>query len=229
MEELKWKKQLGLAEKSYSTYEPITDSGTQSKTAVPEKRRRCRSFILGALLLISLVVIVPTVGTLWFKRRDTLVWPKDFTRLDPQAPPRAALHCGDSLEEAKARGCIFDIVTANYIHRDCPLDFQDEFYYYQNGTPWTYWKDQRGTMPMTLEELADADEYYSTDREHTIHCAFILKRQHAVMARGDRLDSMTGGFAHADHCVQYLLEGLRKSDEQLDRITTHSVVRWLDC
>lgn len=84
-------------------------------------------------------------------------------------------------------------------------------------------------MPLTLEELADAGEYWSTAREHIVHCGFVLKRGHAVMARGDRLDSMTGGFGHSVHCVQFLLDGLRMSERELDQIVTYSTIGFLSC
>jgi hypothetical protein len=88
---------------------------------------------------------------LWFRANgETIKW--DHARLDPTAPRRVPLSCGNSTEKAEALGCAYDVLAANWLHRDCPRDYVDEFYHFQNGTAWPYYSDQKGTHRMSLYE-----------------------------------------------------------------------------
>ncbi len=81
---------------------------------------------------------------------ETIKW--NHARLGPTAPRRVPLSCGNSTEEAEALGCAYDVLAANWLHRDCPRDYVDEYYHFQNGTAWPYFSDQKGTHQMSLYE-----------------------------------------------------------------------------
>ncbi|EPE33498.1 hypothetical protein GLAREA_06511 [Glarea lozoyensis ATCC 20868] len=215
-------------------YEHVQRSDTESSETLEEtyyntklqpiSHRRFK--IVGLLLFVLAVVALGGAGWTWIRTdRGSIRW--NDLRLDPHAPRRTPLSCGNSTEEAEALDCEYDVLAANWLHRDCPRNYVDEFYYFQNGTAWPYYTDQNGTHQMSLYELAHKGYYWSSTREHLVHCSFMLKRGHDVMARGDRLDGLVGSLEHANHCAQYLMENLGLPDEELDKIRTYGTIGFL--
>jgi hypothetical protein len=229
-----WKRQ-DWEGKYQHKYEAVQKSDAESSDTLGESYYEAelqhissRRFIIGGVLLFVLALVVGGASWTWSRENgDSVHW--NHLRLDPHAPRRTPLSCGNSTEEAEALGCVYDVLAANWIHQDCPRDYVDEFYYFQNGTAWPYYADQNGTHQMSFYELAHNGYYWSSTREHLVHCSFMLRRGHDVMARGDRLDGLVGKLEHANHCAQYLMENLGLPDEELDKIRTYGTIGFLIC
>lgn len=64
------------------------------------------------------------------------------------------------------------------------------------------------------------DFYWTSIREHLVHCLYLLRRGHDVHMRGDRLDTMLGDLEHVDHCTDMLANWLRRPDPVAESIGT---------
>lgn len=62
--------------------------------------------------------------------------------------------------------------------------------------------------------------YWTSVREHLVHCLYLLRRGHDVHMRGDRLDTMLADMDHVDHCTNYLANWLRRPDPELEELGT---------
>lgn len=142
-------------------------------------------------------------------------------------------NCGTSLEEAKALGCEYDPLSVAWLPKGCPRDGTDEFVdFLGNGTKWKYWLDKEGTQeiktPHEMAHIGKNGTYWTTQREHITHCAFMMLRVHRAMERGDgRGDMLVRKYAHSKHCLMYLVKLARGEND--DRITTSGNVGFGNC
>ncbi|GFF46653.1 hypothetical protein IFM51744_08151 [Aspergillus udagawae] len=130
--------------------------------------------------------------------------------------------CGNSTEEAKQRGCTFDILSMNWLPEQCPRDETQEFIDYSANETWVYYRDRHAEHPIkSTDELSELGDkfWWSTQREHLVHCAFMILRLHKVLERGGKIDHLTGSFGHTKHCVMMLLDA-SKADPENDRVNT---------
>ncbi|KAE8141620.1 hypothetical protein BDV38DRAFT_278974 [Aspergillus pseudotamarii] len=136
---------------------------------------------------------------------------------------RTRLSCGNSTDEAESLGCTYDPLSACWLHQECPHDYVKEFTEFNNGKPFIYYYDQEMTR-----QMKDYDEvgrnvngfYWTSNREHLVHCLYLLRRAHDVHMRGDRLDTMLADQEHTDHCTNMLANWLRRRDPALDELGT---------
>ncbi len=161
-----------------------------------EKSRSTPAPWLSNIVHFRLVILTTTVTTVLL----TLFVLNQCGKLQvrpPQSPQRLdmenRLHCGNSLAEALACGCIFDQLTLNWLPQPCVRTTEDDFKQF-NGS-WPYWSDHEGIDPINPDtelSLRVGDEgFWTTQREHTAHCAFLLIRV-ADAARQDGIfDSRT--------------------------------------
>ncbi|KAK6815742.1 hypothetical protein PG987_016508 [Apiospora arundinis] len=99
----------------------------------------------------------------------------------------------------------------------------------------TYWRDEDGRPTGELIDPAhfrhmDGVMYWGTRLEHLSHCAYTLKRIVHAQRRGDRLDVVAGNFSHTDHCVNFLVEGLKMDPAELKELyRTDLPIQFLSC
>ncbi|KAJ5156478.1 hypothetical protein N7492_009281 [Penicillium capsulatum] len=228
-------------------YEPLSksdhdgDNGADSDTTITSRprRRSVSRFLkrnLGAITItgLLLVVVLLIVCDLVF---ISVKLPSKFVLVN-QAPtsdegpgrrqclppaPRTILTCGNSTAEAKSLGCTYDPLTACWLPEQCPRDFTDEFAHFNDGKPFIYYYDEAATRQMKDYEEVGMNEngfYWTSVREHLVHCLYLLRRGHDVHMRGDRLDSMLGNIEHVDHCTDFLANWFRRDDPALNHIGT---------
>lgn len=228
-------------------YQPVSkeeqdgENGTDSDTTITSRpRRRAVSYflkrnlgaitIIGLLLIVALLVICDVVFiTVKFPSKFVLV--NQASNVDdirgqrqclPPAP-RTLLACGNSTAEAKAHGCSYDPLSACWLPKECPRDYNHEFSHFNNGKPFVYFYDEAATRQMKDYDEVGMNEnghYWTSVREHLVHCLYLLRRGHDVHMRGDRLDSMLGSIEHVDHCTDFLANWLRRDDPALNHIGT---------
>ncbi|KAK8032678.1 hypothetical protein PG990_002412 [Apiospora arundinis] len=145
------------------------------------------------------------------------------------------LTCGSSSAEAEALGCVFDPLVASWLPAGCPNDGSAEFAALVERENLTYWRDEDGRPTGELIDPAhfrhmDGVMYWGTRLEHLSHCAYTLKRIVHAQHRGDRLDVVAGNFSHTDHCVNFLVEGLKMDPAELKELyRTDLPIQFLSC
>lgn len=87
-----------------------------------------------------------------------------YLRLLHQKAPSSLLDCGSTVEEAKARGCIFDELLPAWMPPSCPQVGTEEFiaagreWESNNGTSypsWRYFEDKELKREISIEKMAD--------------------------------------------------------------------------
>ncbi|KAH7134930.1 hypothetical protein B0J11DRAFT_452870 [Dendryphion nanum] len=185
------------------------DACEQGQRKIPQRQLAViiiSSGVLSSLLTtLLLLVVLPTI-TLPLNRGPcesglaTSTLPAANSTVEP-------LTCGSTIEEAQLKGCAFDQVTDSWLPLQCSRVGLDDFLEKSGrGTPWEYYTDQNRTQ--RIHDLATTHgPYWTTEKEHLTHCAFMLVRLADAWAHpGRRLDSKSGSFGHGKHCAMLLLE-----------------------
>ncbi|KAF4963708.1 hypothetical protein FSARC_8305 [Fusarium sarcochroum] len=135
--------------------------------------------------------------------------------------PTTELHCGNSSTEARALGCVFDLLTNNWMPEYCSDPYTDsEFREWvldpqrQLG-PWAYFYDEKAQQKVSSEEDLSkmiGKHVYTTTENHLAHCTFLARRMHRLIV-GEIAAVAHNTFAHTMHCTSAILEGIETSQE----------------
>ena len=125
--------------------------------------------------------------------------------LDFFSTHRGYLSCGHSKEEAKASGCEYDILTNHWLPGQCK-DAKSIADYQSDGS-WMPYADLARTEQLSVAELGEREFYYTSLRDHIVHCAMLWRRQYRAFSEGWKfVDSITADGNHTDHCSGFLMD-----------------------
>ncbi|KAI3322301.1 hypothetical protein HD806DRAFT_523649 [Xylariaceae sp. AK1471] len=119
-----------------------------------------------------------------------------------------ALPCGKTPEEAKARGCHFDMVATAWLPPRC-IDYELVDDFIERGN-WKFYTEYHGT---TEYESYDADTLgamsttiWTTRRWHATHCFYMWKKLNRALVNSWTADAETVSEPHTDHCMKVFEE-----------------------
>ncbi|KAF2715974.1 hypothetical protein K431DRAFT_236429 [Polychaeton citri CBS 116435] len=130
--------------------------------------------------------------------------------------PSTELHCGNSSTEARALGCVFDLLTNNWMPEYCSDPSTDAEYREWVLDPsrelgaWAFFYDDQAERQVgSEEELSDlvGEHVYTTTQNHLAHCAFIARRMHRLVT-GEIFAVTHNTFAHTVHCTSAILKSI---------------------
>ncbi|OQD81354.1 hypothetical protein PENANT_c028G10104 [Penicillium antarcticum] len=208
-----------------------TPSRLQRRTFQSFLKRNLAAITIAGLLLVLALMVLAIIAAIAVEPFRVLVL-KGSSSADPadlhgkrQCLPtttRTTYTCGNSTAEAQALGCDYDPLAGCWLHEKCPHDFTHEFAHFNDGKPFVYYYDEAATRQMKdyNEVGRNPDFYWTSIREHLVHCLYLLRRGHDVHMRGDRLDTMLGDLEHVDHCTDMLANWLRRPDPVAESIGT---------
>ncbi|KAK0385267.1 hypothetical protein NLU13_7743 [Sarocladium strictum] len=159
------------------------------------------------------------------------------------------LTCGESVAEAKGLGCHFDLLAKAWLPEACPRHGLAEFASLDTAlmnintssaddgnhktdmNHWRYYSAKHGGREISVDELAamadhlsEDTRYWTTRREHSVHCAWMLLRLAYAYTNGLRGDHMVRSYEHARHCVHNLLDKSMYAPGQDEVATQGNVV-----
>ncbi|KAH8817353.1 hypothetical protein F5884DRAFT_667748 [Xylogone sp. PMI_703] len=180
-----------------------------------------------AVLIIATTVItsiVWTFGLYLFQHYKSTIC---LDQIDNYSSATSILHCGNSTAEARILGCKYDPLTVGWVPAPC---FNDaEIQEYMSLTPWMGSRDRQGTQILSLDEMSE-EPYWTTIREHVVHCALIWRRLHWGLDNGWRItDDVTRSYGHTKHCTAFLLKYVGASEEVLNRYFTKNYPWFSSC
>ncbi|UNI19592.1 hypothetical protein JDV02_005772 [Purpureocillium takamizusanense] len=128
--------------------------------------------------------------------------------------------CGNSPEDARARGCLYSIVLHSWLPASCLTDddAQDARDMYR-GRQWPY--ETAAGRNLTMLELGAGDygHFTTTFDWHVAHCMYVWKRLHRILLDPTQeLDSYTANYHHTSHCVKMIgghPEGMKDSGTKI--------------
>jgi hypothetical protein len=115
------------------------------------------------------------------------------------------LKCGRSIPEAQAAGCQYDILSNHWVPKECvdPESIEE----YQSDESWFGYADENRTELLRIEDMGTRPFYYTSTRDHIVHCAMLWRKQYRALSEGRKyLDSIIVDEEHTMHCSQYLIE-----------------------
>lgn len=202
-----------------STFSHLSPSMTTAKKSWLQKTHQ---LLLGALGLLSVWIVLITA---W---RTTLHPVPRAARYEKQT-----LTCGNTTAEAESRGCVFDMLSHNWVAPAC-LDPVTEAEYRayvadpaRHFGPYPYYIDNdavEGGLEHVDDErvfaqLADSPvliKVHTTREEHLAHCEFLLRRTARAADGKVRMNDENLQFWHAEHCLDELRHADRKPMDQLN-------------
>lgn len=135
-----------------------------------------------------------------------------------QVQASGSSNCGKSSDEARLRGCRFDVMSFTWSQPSCfdgPL--MEEFLSLKN---WTWWLPDT-QEPETYHSLGVEDvssgqyaELHVSWEYHLYHCTYMWRKMHRAILKGEPLDSYVGNWAHTEHCEMMLLDRGRQLDSR---------------
>ncbi|KAI0813698.1 hypothetical protein GGR55DRAFT_635556 [Xylaria sp. FL0064] len=196
----------------------VTDSFLQGDTPgpfPPKKGRRLLWVLIFENLLF--IVILLLLWELFIPPRTNLNYQSLTTdnKVYPSGPLSWSQHfeplpCGKTPEEARARGCEFDMLVTAWlpprcIDRELVNEFMEvgqwEFYsklHAQEGDKFaTYDPDFIGSVNHTV---------WTTRRWHATHCLFMFKKLTRALVNGWTTDAEAVSEPHMEHCMKVFLE-----------------------
>jgi hypothetical protein len=111
--------------------------------------------------------------------------------------------CGNSSNEARGRGCTFDIMSRFWVAPDCFYLGIDERFRQEHAS--AYYVDKEGQQQLPVDDVADFTEaIYTSVSYHRLHCKYLLLRNQLAVASGGKLPAAMTSFQHTEHCVNVL-------------------------
>lgn len=173
----------------YGVLDDQADLEDKVPLAPPKSRPQAKIVGLLSLGLVVTVVAVTLLGLFQY-----------------YAHPPVVDQCGYTPEEARKRGCTYELTSFSWLPDEClDLEVEEEFL---QARDWHFYRDINGTDEVTLEEvrLGEAKGFFVAWDFHTAHCGYLLKKLHRALKRGGKVDSYIGSLEHTQHCVNFLLD-----------------------
>ena len=116
--------------------------------------------------------------------------------------------CGKSIEEARAKGCIFDNLSYSWVRPEC--HHPDLLAAYRNRTVIPYYTDRTLTEESRIpqEEIFRGDilTAWAPALQHSMHCSFMMSKIHLAHINHMPIDNVAKEFDHTHHCTEVLLD-----------------------
>jgi hypothetical protein len=118
--------------------------------------------------------------------------------------------CGNSVEEARVKGCVFDNLSYSWMRPACThTELRDQFWNRSKASIVYYNQpDLSSASVIPIEEILRGDwpSAWATKTQHPVHCAFVVAKIHEAFTHHLPLDSGASNFEHTVHCSKVLLD-----------------------
>jgi hypothetical protein len=114
--------------------------------------------------------------------------------------------CGRTADQARSKGCHFDVLLATWVHDDCfDSKLMERYMFLAN---YTYYRDYEMTDPISDEEIRRGDHRlsYSTPQQHNAHCGYVWEIQMRAWMRGRPISRGLFSYPHTMHCAGWLVD-----------------------
>jgi len=118
----------------------------------------------------------------------------------------AVLDCGHSPEEARAQGCVYDVMMQDWVPEPCYDPVLTERYLAEGN--YTWYKDGVGTV-MSDEEMRKGEhgDAWMTGNYHKAHCIFSWEKLIRALRNNKGISQELLSYDHVLHCEMQTLGG----------------------
>jgi hypothetical protein len=122
---------------------------------------------------------------------------------EPMLSVKQHLSCGETIGDAEASGCVFDIMSRFWVPHDCFYPEIDDAFRQEHAS--LYFSDELGQHPMNITDVARySGSIFTSPSYHSLHCKYLLRRNHLAVARGGKLPAAMTSLYHTEHCIDVL-------------------------
>lgn len=110
------------------------------------------------------------------------------------------LDCGHSPEEAREKGCIYDVMMQDWVPEPCYDSVLTEKYLAEGN--WTWYADGDGKTTLTDEEMRKGEhgEAWMSTSYHKAHCVFSWLKIVRALRNGEGISEELLSYDHVLHC-----------------------------
>ena len=140
--------------------------------------------LLSVIVVASLLVFsVAAVLSYQTQPKSSAVWPD----------------CGSTPDEARSRGCSFDMLSHAWQTAEC-YDHEIMQEYQQAGS-WEYYLDREATYPVDVEVVRQGGtDVWVREYQHYVHCTYMWRQMHRAFTVLHHIDSHLNNYNHTKHC-----------------------------
>jgi hypothetical protein len=185
---------------AFTTYRAVQQDDLGPSSNIPKHPSQNSHKIVGILVfLASLIGLGLYIVAL----------PTELAVQSPEATLETS--CGFSVQEARERGCQFDMMSFSWPPNEC-YD-QELIQNFESLREWHWFQDAQGTEEVTRAEvlLGEADALFVSFEYHRAHCVFMWEKLHRALGKGGFVDSYIGNYNHTSHCAYMLLMEVENS------------------
>ena len=177
--------------------------------------------VTGKKLFLSLLLFISLLGAGTYVLKSRYLLPEP-----PQRQRAMWTDCGSSPNEARGRGCKFDILSFAWQTPDCYDEELLEEFVRNEGQLLRFFRDEEGTDEVPYETARLGNEtLLVTQQYHTVHCTYLWRQLHRAYAVRKHIDSHLSDYNHTLHCQDVL----RERDGPFDAVTTIAFLLYPTC
>lgn len=200
-------------------------SEPDASTRAPSTSRVSLALQTGTFL-ITIALLITLLVTPHASVSSSPSLPRGMNRVNPSTAHQLQ-PCGTDAATARAKGCIFDLLTLAWLAPECyDADLSEEFLEVASET---FYYDAEGLLPIeSYEKLSEREinvTSHTTRRYHVFHCAYGWRLMHKMLERGGMLESGLSGYHHTEHCTATLMN----TSVPLDAVITRVEISYPDC
>lgn len=140
--------------------------------------------------------------------------------------------CGKSPEEARTKGCVFDLFIGSFMHPQC---FDESLHdRYMREHSWIFYVDPEGINEIPVEQVlaGEFEEIWMDGTFHYTHCAYVWEKHWRALESGGgivAMDTRARNGHHNMHCIDFI--GAPNSTYVAGRVSSHIHQRFglVDC
>ncbi|EXJ66917.1 uncharacterized protein A1O5_10112 [Cladophialophora psammophila CBS 110553] len=126
---------------------------------------------------------------------------------DPDSLDGKILDCGYSPEEARAKGCVYDVMMQDWVPEPCYDSILTERYLAQGN--WTWYADGDGKIIISDEEMRKGEhgDAWMSSSYHKAHCIFSWDKTVRALRNNAPISQELLSYDHVLHCSHQTLNG----------------------
>lgn len=195
--------------------------------ASPRRESLCSMILQILTFFLAAMILTAIVWTPKSPPVSSGFLPKGMNRINPTVP-HALKPCGTTAAEARAAGCIFDLLTLAWLAPECyDADLSAEFL--EEASEPFYYDPEGKHLIENYNILSERTEFsWTTRKYHMYHCSYGWRMMHKMIEKGAMLESGLSSYHHTEHCTDNLLNQ-SNTHYPMEKVMTRVEIMYPDC
>lgn len=181
------------------------DEAISEKQHLPQFNSKQHKF--GIILLVAICTLAATgvVALMAFVYSLASAGQHDSLDSGPGRHDTSKPHCGNTVEVARMRGCIYDIMLGGWTPPQCYSEKLETEFMTLPELKWYYDEAHTREIPLQVLKQGELEIVYPAHTYHDRHCLYTWRRLHEAVMEGGLVDYQTGSPEHSRHCTLLIM------------------------